>query len=164
MKKAEAEIQRLADEKKKSDLSQAKKSDKVEKQRPSDLKNNTENNTKTTPALSQEIKNDLQRIIDLGNNGDLQQACSIGKATLRKKIEGPSDDIKKITEGINELCQAAEEQAKAKNAPSPLPDDAMIDYLKESCKKYYAAKERCATAGDYDKCMRVLVPSNTCMF
>jgi hypothetical protein len=89
-------------------------------------------------------------------NNDAALACASGKSALQNSAGLPNEAIQEFTEIVNQACQRVKGQAILKDAFTPGTE--MNTYIKENCTKFNAAKQRCATAGSYDKCMQILVP------
>jgi hypothetical protein len=95
----------------------------------------------------------MQAAVD---KNDAIRACSAGKKALNHSGGLPNEAIEEFKTMLLETCQRAKEAELINDAMKPGSE--LNTHIKQSCKKYHAAKSKCATAGDFDKCMNILAP------
>ena len=95
---------------------------------------------------------------EAAQKGDINAACIYSKRMLTYFVgfNGCTNEINAGVESLRkssqEFCESSEKINNSKNSIDKFSKDA-------NCPGYLAAKNKCATAGNYDKCMNIIFPA-----
>jgi hypothetical protein len=88
--------------------------------------------------------------------------CLDASVAEKMKAGGwPQDSINSIMNSSRESCRLINQKKSAKsevNKSGPNIDAALLDFMKNNCKKYQQAEVKCATAANFNQCIDILAP------